>query len=195
MGGMNSTLVSDQQRDRAVNHLQSCYANGTLDEAEFDKRLDAALAARDRAELNRSLQGLAQIVPVTPFTPATPRRPGEPNPAENLAGGFTHLSGMFTWVLGPAVVKAVSTPGSRIWWEASRALSFQLTAGIAGIASLGVAVMLGLEGLVFLAFMGWFLGTIVTSVRSFSGKSGTGHLEPFLLMREKPRPGVLAPRR
>lgn len=193
---MYSTLVSDQQRDRAVNHLQSCYANGMLDEMEFDRRLDSALGARDRAELNRSLRGLARIAPVAvPFPSAPIRRPGQPTPVENLAGGFTHLSGLFTWVLGPAVVKAVAAPGSRIWWEASRALSFQLTLGLVGITTFGLAMVLGVGGPMFLAMMGWFMGTVVTSVRAFSGKSGTGYLEPFLLMREKPRPGVLAPRR
>ena len=187
---MNNYLVSDQQRDRAVDHLQACYANGSLDEVEFDRRLDAALGARDRAELNRSLQGLARVTPRPPL-PQPIRRPGQPTSGENLGAGLTHLSGMFTWVFGPAVVKAVATPGSRMWWEASRALSFQLTVGLLGLAAFGAAVVLGFEGLLLLGWMGWFFGTIITSLRAFNGKSGTGGLDRFLVMREQPRMGYL----
>ena len=188
---MNNFLVNDQQRDRAVDHLQACYANGSLDEAEFDRRLDAALNARDRAELNRSLQGLARIAPPAPLTPPL-RRPGQPTSGENLGAGLAHLSGLFTWVIGPAIAKAVATPGSRVWWEASRALSFQLTAALVGIASLGVAVVLGFDGLLLLGWMGWFFGTIIASLRAFNGKSGTGQFDRFLVMREQPQVGALA---
>ena len=176
--------VTDQQRDRAVSHLSACYADRSIDEAELDRRLDLALGARDRVELNRSLQGLARIAPAV----LTPPRPGTPAPAENLGAGLTHLSGLFTWFIGPAVVKAASRPGSRIWWEASRALSLQLTAGALAAAALVLGVVFGVEELLFLGWLAWFAGTIWASVRAFNGKSGTGKVEPFLLARpERPR--------
>lgn len=192
---MNANLlVSDQQRDRAVNQLQAAYANGALDEVEFDRRLDSALGARDRAELNRALMGLPRVSPIHPVAQPL-RRPGQPTSAENLGAGLTHLSGMFSWVVGPALVKAVATPGSRVWWEASRALSFQLTAALAALAALGVAVVLGFGELLFLGWAAWFFGTIISSVRAFNGKSGTGAVDRFLVMREEPRLGALPPRR
>lgn len=179
--------VTDQQRDRAVNHLQACYADRSIDEAELDRRLDLALNARDRVELNRSLMGLARIAPAVLTRP----RPGQPTPAENMGAGLTQLSGLFTWFIGPAVVKAASTPGSRVWWEASRALSLQLTAGAVAAAAFLLAVVFGAEGLLALGWLAWFAGTIWASVRAFNGKSGTGALEPVLLARpERPRPAL-----
>lgn len=174
--------VSDQQRERAVGHLQACYANGSIAEDELDRRLDLALGARDRVELNRSLQGLARIAPAVLTSP----RPGQPAPSENVGAGLTQLSGLFTWFLGPAIVKAASRPGSRVWWEASRALSLQLTAGAAAAAGLVLAIVLGAEGLLFLGWLAWFVGTIWASLRAFNGKSGTGKVQPFLLARPQP---------
>ncbi|MDO5676648.1 MAG: DUF1707 domain-containing protein [Propionibacteriaceae bacterium] len=179
--------VTDQQRDRAVNHLSACYAERSIDEAELDRRLDLALNARDRIELNRSLQGLARIAPAV----LTPPRPGQPAPAENVAAGLTQLSGLFTWFVAPAVVKAASKPGSRVWWEASRALSLQLTAGAVAVAAFVLALVLGWDALLFFGWLAWFGGTIWASVRAFNGKSGTGQVEPFLLARpERPRPAL-----
>ncbi|HHT12348.1 MAG TPA: DUF1707 and DUF4870 domain-containing protein [Propionibacterium sp.] len=177
--------VSDQQRDRAVNHLQACYADNSIDETELDRRLDLALGARDRVELNRSLQGLARIAPAVLTRP----RPGQPTPAENMGAGLTHLSGLFTWFIAPAVVKAASQPGSRIWWEASRALSLQLTAGAVLAAGFVVAIIFGSGTLLGLGWLAWFVGTIWSSVRAFNGKAGTGKVQPFLLAKpERPRP-------
>ncbi|GAA4905625.1 hypothetical protein GCM10025789_26190 [Tessaracoccus lubricantis] len=174
--------VTDQQRDRAVNHLQACYADRSIDEAELDRRLDLALNARDRVELNRSLVGLARIAPAV----FVPQRPGQAAPAENVGAGLVHLSGLFTWFIAPAIVKSVARPGSHLWWEAGRALSFQLTAAVVAAAALVLGIVLGAEGFLFLAWLAWFGGTIWASVRAFNGQSGTGRLEPFMLARPNP---------
>lgn len=179
--------VTDQQRDRAVAHLQACYAQGMIDEAELDRRLDLALAARDRAQLNRSLVGLARIAPA----PFRPPRPGAPTPAENVGAGLTHLSGLFTSFIGPAIVKAVATPGSRMWWEAARALSLQLTMLLVGIVSVVVSIVIGFESPVGIAWLAWVAFTITAGVRAFNGKSGTGGAEHILLARPKPPRGQL----
>lgn len=171
--------VTDQQRDRAVAHLQACYAQGILDEAALDRRLGQALAARDRAELNRSVAGLARITPA-PFRRS---RPGEPAPLANVASGLTHLSGLFTSFVGPAAVKAVATPGSRVWWEASRALSLQLTMLAVGAAALVLGIVVGWGEFVGVAWVAWLVVTILAGVRAFDGKSGTGRAERFLLAR------------
>ena len=69
-------VISDDQRERAVNHLQAQYANGTIGEAELDRRLDLALNAHDRVQLNRSLLGLARIAPAMLRPTAPGHRPG-----------------------------------------------------------------------------------------------------------------------
>jgi hypothetical protein len=43
--------ASDQERDEAVQRLQTAFAEGRLDDREFDERMRAALAARTRTDL------------------------------------------------------------------------------------------------------------------------------------------------
>jgi hypothetical protein len=54
--------ASDSERDARVTQLQVAYADGRLDNAEFDTRIRAALAARTRADLDR----LAADLPAPP---------------------------------------------------------------------------------------------------------------------------------
>ena len=182
-----TTHVTEAARDRAISHLQACYAQGQLNESDLDRRLDQALGARDRAELNRSLAGLARIAPSALRAPA----PGVPAPADNVGAGLAQLSGLFTSFVGPAVVKAVATPGSRVWWEAARALSLQVTMMVAGFAALVIGLVLGFEGLVGLVWLVWFAATLAASVRAFNGQSGTGRFEKVLLARPQPPRGQL----
>lgn len=164
--------VTNMQRDRAVAHLQAQYAQGVIDEAELDRRLDLALDARDRAQLNSSLQGLARIAPQVLARPT----PNTPSPAENVGAGLVHLSAFVSWCIGPAIAKAVAVPGSRMWWEAGRALSLQLMLGALGFTSMMAAIILGAGHLVAIAWMIWVAGTIVAAVRAFNGQSSTGPL-------------------
>ncbi len=164
--------ISDTQRDRAVAHLQTQYAQGVIDEAELDRRLDMALEARDRAQLNSSLQGLARIAPQVLTRPS----PGAPSPAENVGAGLVHLSAFITWCIGPAIAKAVAVPGTRMWWEAGRALSLQMMLGAIGFLSVLMAIVLGAGHLVAIAWLIWVAGTIVAAVRAFNGQSSTGVL-------------------
>lgn len=180
--------LTEPQRERVISHLQALYANGTLSEPELDRRLGLAFGARDRMELNVALHGLARIPPVMLTRPA----PGQPTGAENVGAGLVHLSGLFTSFLTPVIVRAVATPGTRVWWEASRAFSLQLTAFVAGAAAMMLSMVLGLSG--GLMGLGWFVwvgATIWASVRAFNGQSGTGTVEPYLLARpQAPRPAV-----
>ncbi len=180
--------LSEAARDRAVAHLQACYATGQLNEADLDRRLDQALRARDRAELNRALVGLARIAPAPLRAPA----PGLPSPADNVGAGMAHLSGLFTSFVGPAVIKAVATPGSRVWWEAARALSLQVTMIVAGFAAMVVGLVLGLSR----ASWGWcgWCGSPLRSPRASepsTGSQGTGRFERVLLARPQAPRGQL----
>ncbi|MFT3889938.1 MAG: DUF1707 and DUF4870 domain-containing protein [Arachnia sp.] len=182
-------LISDDQRERAINHLQAQYASGVIGEAELDRRLGVALDARDRVELNRSLQGLARIAPAV----LRPTAPGQPSPADNVGGGLVQLSGLFTSFVGPAIVKASSRPGSPIWWEAGRALSLQLSALVAAVTVMIVSELLGIGGgLMFLGWLAWLATTIWATMRAFNGRPGTGALEGLLPFRPKPVPRALS---
>ena len=67
--------ASDQDRDEATVRLQAAFAEGRLDDAEFDRRMRSALTAVTRQELDR----LAADLPAAPGTaPAAARtKPGK----------------------------------------------------------------------------------------------------------------------
>lgn len=185
-------LVTDAQRDLAVKQLSRSYGEGAIDEAELDRRLELALGARTRVELNHSLAGLVRIRPagmeIQPRSYTGSREPvGTQN--ENIGAGLVHLSGFAGFFLVPAVVKAVSQPGSRVWWEASRAMGFQLSTLVYGAATLAAAITLpgaGLWWTVFgLGWIAWFVLTIIGSARAFSGQSSFPQLERYMVA--KPR--------
>lgn len=173
--------ITEEMRDRAIAHLNDLYARNVINEAELDSRLDKALGARDRVELGRSLQGLARMAPAM----LTPRAPGQAAPAENVGAGLVNLSGLATSFVGPAIVKAAAKPGSRMWWEAGRALSLQVTFLALGLVLAVLGWVLGISGLTFLAWAAWAGATIWSSVRAFNGKPSTGGFEPYLLARPK----------
>jgi hypothetical protein len=55
--------ASDRERDGAVQRLQHAFAEGRLDDAEFDERMRTALAARTRADLAALLADLPADAP------------------------------------------------------------------------------------------------------------------------------------
>jgi Domain of unknown function (DUF1707) len=68
--------VGDQDRDRAAQRLQAAFAEGRLDDDEFDQRMRAALTARTSAELDRLTEDLPAVTDraAAPAPPA--RAPG-----------------------------------------------------------------------------------------------------------------------
>lgn len=72
--------ASDAERDAATQHLQQAFAEGRLDDAEFDQRMRAALIARTRADLAALLTDL-------PAAPGTGRA-GPPAPPGPPPGRF-----------------------------------------------------------------------------------------------------------
>jgi hypothetical protein len=55
--------ASDRERDAATVRLQEAFAEGRLDDTEFDTRMRSALSARTRADLDRLLADLPQASP------------------------------------------------------------------------------------------------------------------------------------
>jgi len=56
--------ASDRERDAATQRLQEAFAEGRLDDAEFDVRMRSALSARTRADLDGLLADLPTASPV-----------------------------------------------------------------------------------------------------------------------------------
>jgi len=75
----NAIRASDLERDAATHRLQAAFAEGRLDDAEFDERMRAALTARTRGQLEQVLTDLPDSLPGTParsVTAAVGRPPG-----------------------------------------------------------------------------------------------------------------------
>lgn len=77
VSGGAGTRASDRERDAVVQRVQDAFAEGRLDDAEFDERSRAALIARTHADLDALLADL----------PAAPSAPG-PAPAIPGPGRF-----------------------------------------------------------------------------------------------------------
>jgi len=69
--------ASDRERDAVVQRVQQAFAEGRLDDAEFDERMRAALTARTHADLDILLADLpAETAAPGPAPAAAGRRPG-----------------------------------------------------------------------------------------------------------------------
>ena len=175
--------VTEVQRDRAVDYLQQAFASGVIDSENFEERVATALTASTRVELNSSLRGIARVIDASQQTSMAPiARPAVVDGAQNVGAGFTHLSGyIFPFFLGPVIVKALARPGSRLWLEAGRALSFQLTAISVALVLGTVMVLLGVgETLFFLGTIGWLLTTTILAIRAFQGQNSTAGIEKLM---------------
>lgn len=66
MPGLDSIRASDTERDAAATRLQAAFAEGRLDDTEFDQRMRAALTARTRADLAQLMTDLPADAPAVP---------------------------------------------------------------------------------------------------------------------------------
>ncbi len=87
-----SMRASDDERNAVADKLSRHYAEGRLDETEFKDRLDHAMSATTRGDLN----GLFHDLPAAPerattsAAPASPHRPGAVRGRLPCAGGRRH---------------------------------------------------------------------------------------------------------
>lgn len=68
--------VSDRDRDGVAQILQAAFAEGRLDDDEFDQRMRAALTARTGADLEKLTSDLPAVTSPVSRAPATARQPG-----------------------------------------------------------------------------------------------------------------------
>ena len=75
MTELDHVRASDAERDAAVARLQAAFAEGRVDDAEFDRRMRTALTAQTRADLAQLTDDLPEETPRPLAVPAG-RRPG-----------------------------------------------------------------------------------------------------------------------
>ena len=74
VGRSPATRASDRERDAAIQRMQDAFAEGRLDDNEFDQRTRAALTARTHAELDALLADLPAPASAAGAAPAVPGR-------------------------------------------------------------------------------------------------------------------------
>jgi uncharacterized Tic20 family protein len=149
--------VSHTDRDAVVDRLKTAYSEGRLEKDEFDDRLESALTARTRADLDRLLHDVSDLVPRPVATRG--RRPA-PLPAradvtsdERAFAMLSHWLGLVTWIIGPGIIMATKGRQSAfVRAQAIEAMNFQITWSIAMIALPLIAVFTLGIGALFLAF-------------------------------------------
>lgn len=183
-----SLLVTDAQRDRAVDYLQNAFADGRLSAEELDQRLGQALEARTRRELNAAFSGLVRVPAASQALGAHPAyRPlinqHQDGTSGRVVAGVAHWSSIPFPLVGPGVAYAVSEKGSFARSQAAKAFNFQL-------AAIGIAIMLGIvSGITDVGFLSgiwaltWFVITVIGGVKAFSGESWTNPVMRFIPWR------------
>ena len=75
-GNSPATRASDRERDAVVQRVQEAFAEGRLDDTEFDERMRAALTARTHADLDVLLTDLPAVSAAATIPAISGRGPG-----------------------------------------------------------------------------------------------------------------------
>lgn len=191
-------LVTDTQRDRAIGFLQEAYADGRLSELEFDERVEQAISARDRRELNAAFAGLVQVTPAQQVFAAHPAylpvvNQNADGASGRIAGGLAHWSSIPLPLIGPGVFYAVAEKGSYARSQAAKAFNFQLFALIAAAALGIVSAITNIEIFNGIWMMAWFVLTVIGGIKAFSGDGWENPIMkkvPLTVLDETTRRGI-----
>ncbi|MFC7493932.1 MULTISPECIES: DUF1707 domain-containing protein [unclassified Nocardioides] len=139
--------VSDADRDRVLERLKTAYVEGRLERADFDQRLDRAMAARTSAELAAVTRDLepgwtARAVGLAPPT-------GE----ERVIGALAHATGIVPIAVLPALIMT-KTRSPYVRHHAAGALNFQLTLLLVTLVTFGLGAILYAVAWLFAAAAG-----------------------------------------
>ncbi|MEU0315630.1 DUF1707 and DUF4870 domain-containing protein [Nocardioides sp. NPDC006273] len=132
---------TDADRDRVIDVLKSAYADGRLDQAEFDLRFDLTMKAKTYAALEPITRDLVAQPAAAAPAPAKPARDLLPPPTteERLLGALAQATTLVPIVVGPAIM--YYTVGKRsefVKHHAAGALNLQLTLLAVTIVTFGL---------------------------------------------------------
>lgn len=157
-------LVGDAERERAENWLKDAYADGRLGESDLDVRLGMVMRSTNRRELNAAFYGIA---------PASAAPLPRTSDLGSPLGALAHLSGLFTWIVGPLLAYALAAPGSKLRREAAKAFNFQVLTAVTLVVVIAVGIAFGMPdvmGSVFLlGWLGWVISCVLGGVRAGQG--------------------------
>lgn len=119
--------ITHADRDTAADRLKDAFADGQLDQDEFEERLSTVMAAKVGADLQPvfgDLRVQGQDAPEARSAPAE----AQPTSTERAWAFGGHVSGYFTLALGPLLVLLVKGRSSPfIRRHAMEALNYQIT--------------------------------------------------------------------
>ncbi|WP_329084334.1 MULTISPECIES: DUF1707 and DUF4870 domain-containing protein [unclassified Streptosporangium] len=181
--------VSDQDRERVVEHVQTAYAEGRFDKTEFDDRLERAMTARVHGDLVPIMNELYGTHParLAPYPPVAGRvayghhasadRRGETG-AERLGAVASHLLPLVGFpVIGPAVMMLTAGRTSPyVRAHSVEALNFQLT-------MLAATIVLAITVIGFVLTPLLWIGGVVLSVVGAVAAAGDGDFRYPLTLR------------
>ncbi|MEV0664125.1 DUF1707 and DUF4870 domain-containing protein [Actinomadura luteofluorescens] len=126
--------VSDAEREPVIQRLQDAYAEGRLDEDEFDLRVQLAMTAKTRNDLGAVL---LDLVPVPAGPPAV--EGGTATGEDRMLAAAAHAVAVPTLFVGPLVLMLLSGKRSPyVRRQAAEAVNFQLTLLLLTIVTFGV---------------------------------------------------------
>lgn len=170
--------ITSEQRDRGERFLAEAYADGRLNEFEFDARMDQVLAARTRQDLNQAFYGLvdvprtSQALGLHPAYHPTLVSQSAQSRTGRASAAVAHFSPFFTGIFGPLFIYLIGTRGSYARREAARAFNFQFISMIGFVAGgMITAITDGGTGfLLGLYAIAWFVLTILGGVKAAAGE-------------------------
>ncbi|CNF43643.1 Uncharacterized protein conserved in bacteria [Mycobacterium tuberculosis] len=126
--------VSDAEREPVIQRLQDAYAEGRLDEGEFDMRVQLAITAKTRNELGAVTRDLAPV----PYAAQAPVA-GAETVEDRMLAAVAHAVAVPTLFVGPLVLMLVSGKRSEyVRRQAAEAVNFQVTLLMLTIVTFGV---------------------------------------------------------
>ncbi|NEA28537.1 DUF1707 and DUF4870 domain-containing protein [Actinomadura bangladeshensis] len=150
--------VSDAEREPVIQRLQDAYAEGRLDEDEFDMRVQLAITAKTRNDLGAVTRDL-EPVRKAQAAQAARAETGE----DRMLAAAAHAVAVPTLFVGPLVLMLVSGKRSEyVRRQAAEAVNFQLTLLLLTIVTFGVG------GVVYA--VAWVL-SVVAAVFALTGQT------------------------
>ncbi len=146
MRGMDSSYavgdlrVSDAEREPVIQRLQDAYAEGRIDHDEFDMRVQLAMTAKTRHDLETVTRDLVPVQDQAMLAQASAEQPtGE----DRMLAAAAHAVAVPTLFVGPLVLMLVSGKRSEyVRRQAKEAVNFQVTLLMITIVTFGVGGIL-----------------------------------------------------
>ncbi|TDD80246.1 DUF1707 and DUF4870 domain-containing protein [Actinomadura darangshiensis] len=125
--------VSDAEREPVIQRLQGAYAEGRLDEDEFDMRVQLAMTAKTRNDLGAVTRDLV------PAPTAAVQGSGAPTGEDRMLAAAAHAVAVPTLFVGPLLLMLLSGKRSEyVRRQAAEAVNFQVTLLLLTIVTFGV---------------------------------------------------------